>query len=93
MRDIEEILKDMDPEMRDRANKAREFLSKLSPKLFTLELPKALCKVCNEQHEMDIVAHGPGVCVVQFFPCLHVEKTCGKVSTWYDKDDNEIDIQ
>lgn len=56
-----------------------------------LEMPPimGMCKVCNEEREEDLVAHGPGVGVLMFFPCHHVVHSTKQRSVWYHSEDKD----
>lgn len=95
LRSSEEIMADMPEDMRKRAEKATKtilgFLNALGdPESF---MPKTLCKVCGVERSQDLVAHGPGVARFVYFPCKHSSShTCG-TSTWFDENDNKVEVE
>ncbi|URC22692.1 hypothetical protein KASHIRA_01180 [Serratia phage vB_SmaM-Kashira] len=94
MRSTEEIMADMPEDMRERAEKATKTLlgfvkAMADPEAF---MPKTECKVCGENRSQDLVAHGPGVARFMYYPCRHSEVHKDHVSTWYDENDNEVEV-
>lgn len=51
---------------------------------------KELCKVCNEERDSDLVAHGPGVCVIMYYPCKHLMKATKEKTTWTLSGETEV---
>lgn len=51
---------------------------------------KDLCKVCQEERDSDLVAHGPGVCVIMYFPCNHQMRATKEKTTWTLHGSNEV---
>lgn len=43
---------------------------------------KDVCKVCQEERESDLVAHGLGVCVIMYYPCNHQMKATKDKTVW-----------
>lgn len=91
MRSSEEIMADMPEDMRVKLADITEMFSKLlaNPEAF---MPKAECKVCGENRSQDLVAHGPGVARFMYYPCRHSEVHKDHVSTWYDENDEEVEV-
>lgn len=55
-------------------------------------LPKPIfgfCKICKEDREEDLVAHGPGVAVLMYYPCNHIQKSTKEKSFWYLMGEND----
>lgn len=71
MKKLEELTQE---EVNQQVMEALNKLGTLDPrKSFILNVPeiKGLCKLCNEERDEDLVAHGPGVSVFMYYPCKH----------------------
>lgn len=94
MRSSEEIMAAMPEDMRERAEKATKTLlgfvkAMADPEAF---MPKVECKVCGENRSQDLVAHGPGIARFMYYPCRHSSLHKDHVSTWYDENDEKVDV-
>lgn len=95
LRSTEEIMAEMPEDMRDRAERATKTLmgfvkAMADPEAF---MPKTLCKVCGETRSQDLVAHGPGVARFVYFPCKHSSSHTSGTSTWFDENDNKVEVE
>lgn len=49
------------------------------------------CKVCKKEVEADLVAHGPGVCIIAY-GCGHTMHGTTKETRWVNTETGKVDL-
>ncbi len=53
---------------------------------------KMECKVCRQEVDADLEAHGPGLCMISF-SCGHTMRATKEKTVWINTHTNKIDLE